>query len=114
MSTRKTVTKAAGIMTAAILLSRVLGLVRESVIAGVFGQNRPTDIYYRAFALPDVLFFLIAGGALSSAFIPVFTELFKAGKAREAWKTFSVVATVMSLVVGAFILVTEVFARSGR
>jgi len=111
MSTRKTVTKAAGIMTAAILLSRVLGLVRESVIAGVFGQNRPTDIYNAAFALPDVLFFLIAGGALSSAFIPVFTELFKAGKEREAWKTFSVIATVMGLVVGAFILVTEIFAR---
>ena len=98
-------------MTAAILLSRVLGLVRESVIAGVFGQNRPTDIYNAAFALPDVLFFLIAGGALSSAFIPIFTELFKAGKEREAWKTFSVIATVMGIVVTAFILVTEVFAR---
>ena len=111
MSTRKAVTKAAGIMTAAILLSRLLGLVRESVISGVFGQSRVTDIYVAAFKLPDVLFYLIAGGALSSAFIPVFTEYLKAGREREAWKTFSVVATTMGIVVMAFVIVGEVFAR---
>ncbi|RYG30084.1 hypothetical protein EON81_25535, partial [bacterium] len=66
--------KAGGIMFVSLLLSRVLGLVRDSVMAGKFGSNLHTDAYRLAFQIPDLLFFLIAGGALSSAFIPVFSE----------------------------------------
>lgn len=97
-------------MMLGILGSRVLGLVRESVIAHQFGQNRLTDVYNAAFTIPDLLFFLIAGGALSGAFIPVFTEYVATGREREAWRIFSVVATVMSLVVTAFIVLGELFA----
>ena len=55
---------AAGIMMASLLLSRVLGLVREAVISGKLGQGAQSDVYMAAFLLPDTLFFLIAGGAL--------------------------------------------------
>ncbi|HZP81527.1 MAG TPA: lipid II flippase MurJ, partial [Chthonomonadaceae bacterium] len=72
--THRHIAGATGIMMALILTSRVLGLVRDRVIAGRFGQGYETDIYNAAFTIPDLLFFLIAGGALSSAFIPVFTE----------------------------------------
>ncbi len=111
MSTKKSVTAAAGIMSATILLSRVLGLVRESVISGVFGQTRWTDIYLAAFNIPDTLFFLIAGGALSSAFIRVFKEYLTTGNEEQAWKTFSVIATIMGLVITTFILIGEIFTR---
>lgn len=93
-----------------VLLSRVLGLVRERVIAHQFGQGYHTDVYIAAFTIPDVLFYLIAGGALSSAFIPVFTEYMERGETREAWRLFSLVSVATTLVVSAFILVGEVFA----
>jgi putative peptidoglycan lipid II flippase len=111
MSTQKTVTKAAAIMMAAILLSRVLGLVRDMVISGIFGQARNTDIYYAAFGLPDLLFYLIAGGVLSSAFVPVFVEYLSTDRREHAWHLFSIIATVMAVVVGVFIIIGEIFAR---
>jgi putative peptidoglycan lipid II flippase len=98
-------------MMAGILGSRLLGLVRERVISHQFGQGYDTDVYTGAFTIPDLMFFLIAGGALSSAFIPVFSEYITKGKEREAWRIFSVVATVMTLVVIAFIVFGEIFTH---
>ena len=54
-------------------------------------------------------FFLIAGGALSSSFIPVFTEYVSTGRNEEAWKIFSTVASVMTVVVLCFVVAGEVF-----
>lgn len=107
---RKRIAGATGLMMVGILGSRVLGLLRESVIAHKFGQNGLTDVYNAAFTIPDLLFFLIAGGALSGAFIPVFTDYIETNREKEAWRIFSVVATVMTLVVTAFIIFSEIFA----
>jgi len=96
-------------MMAAILASRLLGLVRDALISGLFGQGYWSDIYYAAFLVPDLLFFLIAGGALSSAFIPVFTEKLTLGDRDGAWRLFSTVASVMFVVVSAFVVAGEVF-----
>ena len=98
-------------MVAAILLSRLLGLVRDAVISHQFGIEAYRDAYVAAFAIPDLLFFLIAGGALSSAFIPVFTRYWTKGEEEEAWKVFSTLATFMGLVVLLFVLVAGVFAE---
>lgn len=106
-SAQKRVAGATGIMMATIMASRLLGLVRDRVIAHQFGQSFATDIYNAAFTIPDLLFFLIAGGALSSAFIPVFTDHIATGRERDAWKIFSVVTTVMTVVVGAFVVAGE-------
>ena len=73
------------IVGGAFVLSRVLGLVREAVIAGRFGTSRQYDAYVLAFGVPDTLFLLIIGGAVGSAFIPVFTGLMSKGKHKEAW-----------------------------
>lgn len=110
-STTKTVTKAAGIMMAAIFVSRILGLVREMVIANQFGGGGEVSAYRMAFVLPDTLYFLLSSGALSAAFIPVFTEYWTKGEEDEAWKVFSVIGTFIFLVLGAAILLCEVFAR---
>ncbi len=106
----KTVTKAAGIMMAAILVSRLLGLVREMVIASKFGVGSEVDAYGVAFQLPDLLYFLLSSGALSAAFIPVFTEYLTKGEEKEAWKVFSIVGTFIFLVLTFFIVVCEVLA----
>ncbi|MCH8980220.1 MAG: murein biosynthesis integral membrane protein MurJ, partial [Armatimonadetes bacterium] len=105
------VAKAGLIMVASLFLSRVLGLVRDMVISARFGQDGLTDAYYASFQVPDILFYLIAGGALSSAFIPVFTEYLHTDREEEAWHIFSVVITVMSVVVGAFIAFAWVYAE---
>lgn len=105
------VARAAVVMMVAIFISRVLGQLRDTAIAAWFGQNAYTDAYRAAFAIPDLLFFLIAGGALSSSFVPVFTEYLTRGQEEEAWKVFSVVATFMTLTVTALVLVGEIFAR---
>ena len=97
-------------MIVSLLLSRVLGLIREMVMAGMFGADVSVDAFAIAFSVPDLLFFLIAGGALSSAFIPVFSEYLHTEREREAWHVFSVVVTVMSTVLVGVIALSMVFA----
>ncbi len=98
------------IMMVSLLLSRVLGIVREMIITAQFGQNAYTDAYTLAFQIPDLLFYLISGGALSSAFIPVFTEHLYTGDEKKAWHIFSVVTTVMSIVITVAIILLWLFA----
>lgn len=106
----QTVAQAGGIMVASLLLSRVLGLVRNTAQAAIFGVGLHTDAYNIAFTIPDMLFMLIAGGGLSSAFIPVFSEFIHTEREGEAWKLFSVVVTFCSIVVTALIVLASVFA----
>lgn len=102
---------AAGIMMGSVLLSRVLGLARDAIISGKLGQGAASDVYMAAFLLPDTLFFLIAGGALSSAFIPVFSEMLALGDEDRAWRLFGTVASVMFVVVSGFVVVGFIFTR---
>lgn len=90
--------KAGGIMVFAITLSRILGMVRNTVMASKFGLGLDADSYAIAILIPDMLFLLVAGGGLSSAFIPVFTEYWQNDKKDQAWKIFSVVLSVSFLV----------------
>jgi putative peptidoglycan lipid II flippase len=105
------VARAAGIMLAAILASRVLGLLRDIVVSKYFGANAFTDAYKAAFTLPDLFYYVIAGGAISSAFIPVFTEYITKGEEEEAWKVYSIFGTAISLGLVLLIVVGELFAR---
>jgi len=95
---------------AGILLSRVLGFVREWVVAHQVGSNAMTDAYYAAFTLPDFLNYLVAGASLSVTFIPVFTKYAAEGREDEGWHVFSTVMTFMGLLLVAFVLAGELFA----
>ncbi len=103
------VAKAAGIMVAAILASRILALVRDMIVSYYFGAGPVTDAYNAAFRLPDLFYYLIAGGALSSAFIPVFTEYLTKGDEENAWRVFSVFGTVIALALTVVIILGEIF-----
>jgi putative peptidoglycan lipid II flippase len=70
---RVRVGKAALILTSAFIASRVLGLLRTSLFAFVFGTSSTSDAYLQAFLIPELIFNIVSGGALLSAFIPVFT-----------------------------------------
>lgn len=77
---------AAFVITTAGLASRALGLVRDRFLAGTFGAGDTLDIYYAAFRIPDLIYNLLILGALSAAFIPVFTALISHDKNEEAWE----------------------------
>ena len=68
------VTKAAGVVGSATLLSRIFGFVRDVVIAGFFGAGLSSDAFFVAFRIPNLMRRLFAEGSLSVSFIPVFTE----------------------------------------
>ena len=103
------IARAAGIVMGLTLLSRLLGLVRDQVIAGQLGVGVQTDAYTAAFKVPDLLMYLVAGGALSSTFIPVFKEYLHLKKHRAAWQTFSVVATVTVVLATVFVILAEIY-----
>jgi len=80
-----------------ILLSRLIGVIREAVLGRVLGVTGETDVYFTAFLLPDFLNYLLAGGALSLVFIPLFNEHLTRGDEAGGWEAFSAIATVLSL-----------------
>ncbi|WP_084053158.1 murein biosynthesis integral membrane protein MurJ [Desulfonispora thiosulfatigenes] len=94
-SQQKGVFKAAGLLMVAMFLSRIFGYVRDVVIYTKFGQNYLTDAYNAAFSIPDFLYYLLVGGALSSAFIPVFSSYIATKREEDGW---IVASTVFNLV----------------
>ncbi|MDQ1284266.1 MAG: putative lipid flippase MurJ, partial [Patescibacteria group bacterium] len=80
------VISAAFVITVAGLASRFLGLIRDRFLASTFGAGDTLDVYYAAFRIPDLIYNLLILGALSAAFIPVFTGLISREKEDEAWK----------------------------
>lgn len=80
-----------------VLLSRVLGVGRDIVLAYFFGQDKITDAYNGAFRVPDMLYLFVAGGALSSVFVPVFTQYLHESRESEAWKTFGTFLTLVGI-----------------
>jgi putative peptidoglycan lipid II flippase len=111
MTSHKTFKRAAGLMLVAVLASRLLGLVREMLIARQFGNTGPVSAYTSAFNLPDLLYFFLSSGALSSAFIPEFTKRFQTGKKREAWEVFSIIACFMGIVLTVAVVIFWIYAK---
>ena len=88
------------IFSAATGLSRVLGLLREIVAANYFGARGPINAFTVAFQIPNLVRALVADAALSSAFVPVFSELLEKGEKARAWRVASTVFWLFLLVVG--------------
>ncbi len=99
------------IVTSALLLSRVLGLLRTSLFAYAFGASPQADAYTYAFTLPDMIFTVVAGGALASAFIPVFANYMVEKRDREAaWRVASAALNLAILAVTLFAVLAIIFA----
>lgn len=106
---KRQVAKAAGIVMSAILISRILGFLRERAVAEVFGRTGTTDVFFAAFALPDLMYQLLVGGALSSAFIPVFTQYLAKGEEKEAWYVASIFLNITVLALLAVMVFGVIF-----
>ena len=99
------------VMVLSVLLSRLMGFVREMVIASQAGASAETDVYFAAFTIPDFLNHLLAGGALSITFIPIFSRFVARGEEAEGWRVTSVVITNMTVLALPLILGLELFAE---
>jgi putative peptidoglycan lipid II flippase len=97
------------LLMSAVMLSRVIGYVREAYIAYAFGAGPQTDAYVAAFTLPDWLNYVVAGGAASITFISIYTRFLAEKRDADAQKTFSVVITVMTAVMIVGTIITEIF-----
>ena len=106
----KTVAGAALVISIAGILSRLLGLFRDRVLASQFGAGDTLDIYYAAFRIPDLVYSLLVVGALSAAFIPVFTGLVAKKDEEAAWKLSSGILTLGVIVLAVASLLLAIFA----
>ena len=101
------VNAAAFTIAVAGILSRLLGLFRDRILAANFGAGDTLDIYYAAFRVPDLIYNLLILGALSAAFIPVFTGLMAHEKKDDAWQLAN---GLLSFAISVLILICLFFA----
>ena len=93
------------------MTSRVLGVVREQVIAAYFGAGAATDAYNVAFRIPQLLRDLFAEGAMSAAFIPTFTRHLTVSGKHSAWRLGNHVINALIIVTGTLVILGIVFAE---
>lgn len=90
--------QAAGILMITMMLSRVLGFARDITISSIFSAGRYADVYVAAFTIPDLIYFALVGGALSSAFIPVFSGYLANKQEEDAYTVASTILNLVSIV----------------
>jgi len=99
------IARSAGAVSVAVMCSRVLGLVREQVFAGLFGAGFAYDAFVVAFRIPNLLRDLFAEGALSAAFVTVFSEYTTKRGPEDTWRLASNVLLFFALLISALTLV---------
>lgn len=108
---RQSIARSAGIVSVAVMFSRIFGLVREMVFARYFGAGFLYDAYVVAFRIPNVLRDLFAEGALSAAFVKVFTDYQITKGEQEAWRLASLVFNALAVVMSLICIVGILFSR---
>src|SRR4030095_5593419 len=109
---RASVARSAGIVSLAGMASRGVGVAREMVFAYFFGASKSfaNDAYVIAFRIPNLLRDLFAEGALSSAFVPVFSDYLINKDEKEAFRLSNLVATTLVVVLGILVVLGIIFA----
>lgn len=101
---------AAGIIALGNVASRILGLVRVTIIADLFGATGLVSAYQIAATVPTMIYDLLIGGMLSSALVPVFSEYAAARTKEELWHIVSVVLSLTAVALGIFVIGLELLA----
>jgi putative peptidoglycan lipid II flippase len=106
----KQISRAAGTVMAAIIVSNLTGLVRSMIIANAYGTSPELEAFNAANRVGELLFNLMAGGALASAFVPTFTGLLVKNQRESAWKLASSIANLLLMILTASSLLAIFFA----
>lgn len=110
ISKQTSVARSAGIVSVAVMFSRILGLIREQVFAYYFGAGFLNDAFQVAFRIPNVLRDLFAEGALSAAFVKVFTDYQILRTEKEAWQLASLVLNCLAVVLSLIAVLGIIFS----
>ncbi len=110
MSERKNIVKAAGVLGSATMLSRIMGMVRDMVVARLFGAGFATDAFIAAFQIPNMLRRFFAEGALISAFVPTFSHTLTQRGEKEARDLANTCFTLLTVVMAGVALAGILFS----
>jgi putative peptidoglycan lipid II flippase len=105
------IARSAGMVMAAFVVSKLVGLLATSLTARVFGTSTESNCFFAANRFSEILFNLVAGGALGSAFIPVFTELLVKDDRKKAWTLAASIINLVTLALIAISILSIIFAR---
>jgi putative peptidoglycan lipid II flippase len=97
-------------MMASVFLSRVIGLLREMVVAYIGGAGAAVDAYQVAFVIPEILNHIVASGFMSVTFIPIFSRYLALDQEDEGWRVFSIILNCFGCLLVILILISMVFA----
>jgi len=109
-SANRQIARSAGTVMAAFVISQLVGLVAKSLIGSAFGTSLQSEAFFAANRFSEILFNLVAGGALASAFVPTFTGFLSRGDRRGAWQLASGVANLVTVVLILIGILAAVFA----
>ena len=101
--------EAAGFLMITMVVSRILGYLRDVFIYASFGQNNLTDAYNAAFSIPDFLYMVLVGGALSSALIPVLGNYIANDQREEGWRVTSIVYSCVMVLLFFGVIIGMIF-----
>lgn len=110
MSEKKNIVHAAGILGFATILSRIMGMVRDMVVSRLFGAGFATDAFFAAFQIPNMLRRFFAEGALTSAFVPTFSECHTQKGEHEARELANTCFTLLTIVMAGVTVAGIIFS----
>ena len=110
MTTTGALARAGLLISAAFLASRALGYLRITITTAIFGAGPELDAFFAAFRIPDLMFQLVAAGALGSALVPVVAGLRATGEAERAFRIGSTIANLMLIALGLLAVVFAILA----
>lgn len=110
MSEKKHIARAAGVMGAATVLSRIMGMVRDMAVSRLFGAGYATDAFFAAFQIPNMLRRFFAEGALTSAFVPTFSEWYATKGKEEARDLANICFSLLTVIMGVIAVLGIVFS----
>ena len=107
--TAQSVLKASTIMAIANLLASVLGFARNIIISSLYGMGMENDAYISAFTIPDFIYTILVGGALSTAFIPIFSVYIATGEKEKGLRMSNTVLNLVAILAMGFCVLGEIF-----
>ncbi len=112
ISNDKSLSGAAATVMSALVVSRLTGFVRQMLVPSVLGSNEIGDAYDFAFRITDLMFYLLVGGAISAALIPVLTGYISNNKEKEGWKAVSTFVNTIAVAMILLVVFGIIFAPS--